>query len=117
MLLQRAVVNVLSNAMRYEPDHRRVRVTTSCFANRVEIRIVDHGRGVAPERREEIFVPFQRLGDTDTTTGLGLGLALSKGFIEGMDGTLEPESTPGGGLTMVISLPDTRNADTDDEEG
>lgn len=117
VLLQRAVVNVLSNAMRYEPDHRRVRVTTSCFANRVEIRIVDHGRGVAPERREEIFVPFQRLGDTDTTTGLGLGLALSKGFIEGMDGTLEPESTPGGGLTMVISLPDTRNADTDDEEG
>ena len=50
-------------------------------------------------------MPFQRLGDTDPTTGLGLGLALSKGFVEGMDGTVEPEATPGGGLTMVISLP------------
>ena len=52
-----------------------------------------------------MFAPFQRLGDTDNTTGLGLGLALSKGFTEGMGGTLTPEDTPGGGLTMVIALP------------
>jgi two-component system sensor histidine kinase KdpD len=52
-----------------------------------------------------VFVPFQRLGDTDNTTGVGLGLALSRGLTEAMDGTLEPEETPGGGLTMVLSLP------------
>ena len=52
-----------------------------------------------------MFTPFQRLGDTDNETGLGLGLALSKGFVEGMDGTLEVEDTPGGGLTMVVTLP------------
>ena len=52
-----------------------------------------------------MFAPFQRLGDTDNTTGLGLGLALSKGFTEGMGGTLTAEDTPGGGLTMVIALP------------
>ena len=52
-----------------------------------------------------MFAPFQRLGDTDNATGLGLGLALSKGFTEGMGGTLTPEDTPGGGLTMVIALP------------
>ncbi len=52
-----------------------------------------------------MFVPFQRLGDTDNTTGIGLGLALSKGLTEAMDGTLEPEETPGGGLTMLLSLP------------
>ena len=52
-----------------------------------------------------MFTPFQRLGDVDNTTGLGLGLALSKGFTEGMGGSLRPEDTPGGGLTMVISLP------------
>jgi two-component system sensor histidine kinase KdpD len=52
-----------------------------------------------------VFVPFQRLGDTDNSTGLGLGLALSKGFVEGMGGTIEAEDTPGGGLTMVVSLP------------
>ena len=52
-----------------------------------------------------MFVPFQRLGDTDNTTGIGLGLALSKGLTEAMDGTLVPEETPGGGLTMLLSLP------------
>ena len=52
-----------------------------------------------------MFVPFQRLGDTDNTTGVGLGLALSRGLTEAMGGTLEPEETPGGGLTMTLSLP------------
>jgi two-component system sensor histidine kinase KdpD len=52
-----------------------------------------------------VFVPFQRLGDTDNTTGVGLGLALSRGLTEAMGGALEPEETPGGGLTMVLSLP------------
>jgi two-component system sensor histidine kinase KdpD len=61
--------------------------------------------GVSADRQDDIFTPFQRLGDTDNTTGLGLGLALSKGFTEGMGGTLTPETTPGGGLTMVVSLP------------
>jgi two-component system sensor histidine kinase KdpD len=71
----------------------------------VEVRVTDTGPGVPRDRREDIFVPFQRLGDTDNSTGLGLGLALSKGFVEGMGGTLQADDTPGGGLTMVISLP------------
>jgi light-regulated signal transduction histidine kinase (bacteriophytochrome) len=57
------------------------------------------------ENWDRIFVPFQRLGDTDNTTGVGLGLALSRGLTEAMGGTLEPEETPGGGLTMTLSLP------------
>jgi two-component system sensor histidine kinase KdpD len=56
-----------------------------------------------------MFVPFQRLGDTDNTAGVGLGLALAKGFVEAMDGTLTAEDTPGGGLTMVIRLPIERD--------
>jgi two-component system sensor histidine kinase KdpD len=103
-LLQRVVVNVLANAVRFSPAGRRVRIATSAFADSVELRIVDHGPGVAPERRSEIFLPFQRLGDTDNLTGVGLGLALSRGLMEGMGGTLEAEDTPGGGLTMVVSL-------------
>jgi len=105
VLLQRAVVNLLANAARHSPDGGRVRIATSRFGTVVELRVVDHGPGVPADRREDIFLPFQRLGDTDNTTGLGLGLALSKGFIEGMGGTLTPEDTPGGGLTMVIALP------------
>jgi two-component system sensor histidine kinase KdpD len=71
----------------------------------VQLRVVDHGPGIPGERREAVFLPFQRLGDTDNDTGIGLGLALSKGFTDGMGGTLEAEDTPGGGLTMVVSLP------------
>jgi two-component system sensor histidine kinase KdpD len=104
-LLRRVVVNVLANAVHFSPPGRRPRLTTSAFGDRVEIRAIDYGPGVAAERHEDLFVPFQRLGDTDNTAGLGLGLALSRGFTEGMGGTLTPESTPGGGLTMVISLP------------
>jgi len=104
-LLQRAVVNLLSNAVRFSPPGVPARVSASRFADTVQLRIMDHGPGIPADRRDEVFVPFQRLGDTDNTSGLGLGLALSKGFVEGMGGTLEAEDTPGGGLTMVVSLP------------
>lgn len=110
VLLQRVLVNVLANAHRFAPEGSRVRVATSRLGGWAEIRVVDHGPGVEPERRGEIFAPFQRRGDTDNTAGLGLGLALSKGFAEGMGGTLTPEGTPGGGLTMVIGLPVAQDA-------
>lgn len=104
VLLQRAIVNLLLNAVAYSPAGSVPVIASSVFGDRVQLRIIDSGPGIPPERREDVFVPFQRLGDTDNTTGIGLGLALSKGFVEGMGGTLEAEDTPGGGLTMVIEL-------------
>ncbi len=104
VLLQRALVNLLANAQRHAPPGSRVRIATRTTGDRVEIRIIDRGPGIPPERRDDVFVPFQRLGDTDNSAGLGLGLALSRGFVEGMRGTLRPEETPEGGLTMVIGL-------------
>jgi len=105
VLLQRALVNLLSNALRYSPAGRPPRISASAFGGKVEIRVTDFGPGVADERKDEIFHPFQRMGDTDNTAGIGLGLALTKGFVEGMGGALAAEDTPGGGLTMVLSLP------------
>jgi len=104
VLLQRAVVNLLSNALRYAPAGHAPIVATSELGSRVQLRVIDTGPGIPADRREDVFVPFQRLGDTDNTLGIGLGLALSQGFVEAMGGTLEPEDTPGGGLTMVIEL-------------
>lgn len=105
VLLQRVIVNVVANALRFSPAGSRVLVTTSGFGEAGQIRVVDHGPGIPPERRPGAFAPFQRQGDSDNASGLGLGLALSRGFMEGMGGSLEAEDTPGGGLTMVMTLP------------
>jgi two-component system sensor histidine kinase KdpD len=113
VLLQRVLVNLLDNALRHSPEGTLVRISTSGFAGRVEVRVVDRGPGVPPERRDEITIAFQRLGDTDNSTGLGLGLALSKGFTEAMGGTLTMDDTPGGGLTAVVSLPEAGASDPD----
>ncbi|MGN6503328.1 MAG: ATP-binding protein [Pseudolysinimonas sp.] len=104
VLLQRAVVNLLANALRFSPAGAVPALSSSRFENRVQLRIIDTGPGIPEERRSDVFVPFQRLGDTDNTAGVGLGLALSRGFVEAMGGTIEVEDTPGGGLTMVIEL-------------
>jgi two-component system sensor histidine kinase KdpD len=103
-LLKRVLVNLLANALRFSPVGAPPMVATTQAGDRVRIRIVDSGPGIPESRREEVFLPFQRLGDTDNSAGVGLGLALAKGFVEGMDGTLSAEDTPGGGLTKVIEL-------------
>ena len=64
-----------------------------------------------------MFAPFQRRGDRDTTSGVGLGLAVARGFTEAMGGTLRAEHTPGGGLTMVITLPVDPTAPTPSAAG
>ncbi|MGN6127171.1 MAG: DUF4118 domain-containing protein [Humibacter sp.] len=116
-LLQRVLVNLLVNALRYSTPDKPPRLAVSEFGDELHIRIVDVGPGVPDERKSLIFQPFQREGDTDNSTGIGLGLALSKGFVEGMDGTLTAEDTPGGGLTMVVSLRLFSRAQRAHEEG
>ena len=115
VLLQRVVVNLAMNAIRFAAEGAPPTIAASAFAGRVQLRIIDTGPGIAHDRRDEVFVPFQRLGDTDNRTGVGLGLVLCKGFVEGMGGTIDAEDTPGGGLTMVVSLPVFVTDDVADE--
>ncbi|MDH6129538.1 ATP-binding protein [Kitasatospora sp. GP82] len=104
-LLERVLANVITNALRHNAPGAPVLVAASGYQDQVEIRIIDRGPGIAPEDRDRVFLPFQRLGDTDNTTGVGLGLALSRGLAEAMGGSLEVEDTPGGGTTMLLTLP------------
>jgi two-component system sensor histidine kinase KdpD len=104
-ILERVIANLTANALRYSPAGTPPVLTGSSLRDRVELRVIDRGPGIPDTNRDQMFVPFQRLGDTDNTTGVGLGLALSRGLTEAMGGTLEPDETPGGGLTMTLSLP------------
>lgn len=103
-LLERSVANLVENAVKYSPPGKAVLVSASALADRVEVRVVDRGPGVPDEAKERIFEPFQRYGDAPRGSGVGLGLAVARGFAEAMDGTLDAEDTPGGGLTMVLTL-------------
>jgi two-component system sensor histidine kinase KdpD len=104
-LLERVVANLIANALRHSPPGSPPLLSASTLSDRIEIHVVDHGPGIAPAHRGQMFAPFQRLGDTDNTSGVGLGLALSRGLTEAMGGSLTPQETPGGGLTMIVSLP------------
>jgi len=104
-LLERAIANLVQNAVRHSAAVAPPQIAASAYGTTVEIRVIDCGPGVPETDWDQIFRPFQRLGDRDNTSGVGLGLALSRGLVEAMAGTLSPEGTPGGGLTMTISLP------------
>ncbi|MEU6171749.1 sensor histidine kinase KdpD [Streptantibioticus parmotrematis] len=103
-LLERVVANVVENAVKYSPADRRVLIAASALHGRVEVRIADRGPGVPEAGKDRIFEPFQRYGDAPRGAGVGLGLAVARGFTEAMGGTLVADDTPGGGLTMVLTL-------------
>nr|WP_019930029.1 sensor histidine kinase KdpD [Nocardia sp. BMG111209] len=104
-LLERVLANLIDNALRYSPRDTPVRVTAERAGNRVTVAVVDQGPGVPSGLEDQLFEPFQRLGDRDNSTGVGLGLSVVRGFVDAMGGVVRAEQTPGGGLTMMLDLP------------
>jgi two-component system sensor histidine kinase KdpD len=103
-LLERALANVIANAVRFSPPGSPPRVLAGVVDGVIDVRVVDRGPGVPRAERERLFKPFQRLGDSGQSEGVGLGLAVAKGFLEAMGGEIEADDTPGGGLTIVARL-------------
>jgi len=104
-IMERVIANVTANALRYSPAGSSPLLTARARGDRVELRVADRGPGVPQTDRDRMFAPFQRLGDASSSAGVGLGLTVSRDLTEAMRGTLKPEETPGGGLTMTISVP------------
>jgi two-component system, OmpR family, sensor histidine kinase KdpD len=109
-LLERALANLIANAVDASPPSAMPRVTAgevgAGAAHRLDICVIDSGPGIPRSDRELVFQPFQRLEDhRGHGAGVGLGLAIARGFVEAMGGELTVDDTPGGGTTMVVSLP------------
>jgi two-component system, OmpR family, sensor histidine kinase KdpD len=102
-LLERVLANLFSNALRHSPPSRPPLLSARPAGETVVLEVIDHGQGVPDNLKERIFEPFQRLDDRHA--GVGLGLAVAKGFAEAMGGSIAAADTPGGGLTIRVSLP------------
>ncbi|HUL85891.1 MAG TPA: ATP-binding protein [Actinomycetota bacterium] len=109
VFLDRVLSNLLDNAARASIEAGRmeveVRVGGRGSDGATVVRVVDHGHGVDPVAREQLFYPFYRLEGRTSKLGPGLGLAISKGFVDLMGGELWIEDTSGGGATFAFSLP------------
>jgi K+-sensing histidine kinase KdpD len=116
-LLERIVTNLVRNAHQHalaDPGsgtegEGRITVRAESTGSEVRLEVVDHGPGVPEDRWDQVFRPFQRLNDTGRGkgdgAGAGLGLAIARGFSNAVGATLTPSRTPGGGLTMSLTLP------------
>lgn len=104
-LLERALVNLVGNALKWSPEGERVSVSCRSGAGCVELVVTDNGPGIPPAERERVLQPFHRLDDNRVAGGLGLGLAIADRLIAANGGRLELRDTPGGGVTAVVRLP------------
>src|SRR5262245_10625142 len=102
-LLERVLANVFSNALHHSPAARPPALQARRQNDTVVLEVIDHGPGVPDGLKTEIFEPFRRFDDRKV--GVGLGLAVAKGFTEAMGGVIVAADTPGGGLTVRITLP------------
>jgi two-component system sensor histidine kinase KdpD len=102
-LLERVLANIFSNALHHSPSTQPPALQAREVADTVVLEVIDHGPGVPDKLKTQIFEPFQQFDDRKV--GVGLGLAVAKGFTEAMGGVIVAADTPGGGLTVRITLP------------
>ncbi len=110
--LQQVLLNVGANACRHTPVGTSLTFAVDVDPQEIEVRVIDHGPGIAVEERERVFDPFYRVeasasgdgADAAAPSGLGLGLAITRAVVVQHEGTIEIVDTPGGGATVIVRL-------------
>ena len=102
--IERAVANLLFNAVKYSPDDEPVDIRVDWAGTEIAIVVTDRGTGIPAEATDRIFDRFERLPGAQTQTGTGLGLYITRQLVAAMDGTVEVEPNPGGGSIFTVRL-------------
>jgi len=101
--------SLIQNALKYTPDHGRIRLTVAAEPSEqvVRLAVADSGVGIPPHLREKVFEPFFRTpaARQSARPGTGLGLAFVKAVAEGLGGTVRADKADLGGAEMIVTLP------------
>jgi len=108
--LERALVNLVENALKFSPPSDRIRVIAEVKGGEIVVRVVNRGPGVPPHEQERIFEPFVRGTSVEGERGSGLGLAIARGFVNLNGGRMWVESTVGEGTSFALALPAVETA-------
>ncbi|PWJ43026.1 sensor histidine kinase [Sediminitomix flava] len=104
-LMEHSIDNLISNAIKYDPQHRTPDVSIDFQEEQVIIAIKDRGIGIPKEEQEKLFSPFFRANNVSNIKGTGVGLSVVKRFVELHQGTISVESEENEGSCFYINLP------------
>ncbi|MEP7014794.1 MAG: ATP-binding protein, partial [Verrucomicrobiota bacterium] len=108
VLFERAVSNLVDNAVRFTPDGGEIQISIAVGAASVEVDVSDNGSGIDPEHLPRVFDRFYRADSSRTSGGAGLGLALVKSIVDLHGGSPRIESEAGRGTTVTLIFPNKR---------
>ncbi|CAH1043562.1 ATP-binding protein [Halomonas sp. TD01] len=108
--VKQILLNLLSNAIKYNRENGTIHVNIEPMGNELKVSVIDSGHGIAPERQQELFEPFNRLdAEHGPIEGTGIGLAITRELVERMKGQLGVDSQPSKGSTFWFTLPITEH--------
>ncbi|MGH2687627.1 MAG: sensor histidine kinase [Actinomycetota bacterium] len=99
------LTNIVENALRFSPAGAPIQIRATRWQSSVEVRVADRGPGIPEAERERVFESFYRKDRGDVRGGSGLGLTIARAIVTAHRGSIRVETTPGGGTTVVFSLP------------